>query len=59
MALTPIGIAIDVITRTVGPIGQVVFGAIALFALAVFLGYDPIGMITGFAESWIRGVVGI
>jgi len=59
MAVTPVGIAIEAIQRTIGPIGQIVFGAIALFAVAVFLGYDPVGIVTNWAESWIRGLVGI
>ena len=59
MSVTPIGIVIDAIQRTIGPIGQIVFGAVALFALAVFLGYDPIGIVTGWVESWVRGLVGL
>ena len=59
MAVTPIGIAINAIQRTIAPIGQIVFAAVALFALAVFLGYDPVGVVTNYAESWIRGFVGL
>jgi|GEM_PF-6433319 len=59
MAVTPIGIALKAIQRTIGPIGQLVFGAVALFAVAVFLGYDPVGIVTNAAESWIRGFIGV
>ena len=59
MAVTPVGIAIKAIQRTIGPIGQLAFAAVAVFAVAVFLGYDPVGMVTNAAESWIRGFVGV
>jgi len=59
MAVTPIGVALEAIQRTIGPIGQIAFGAVALFAVAVFLGYDPVAIATNAAESWIRGLVGL
>ena len=59
MAVTPIGIAIKAIQRTIGPIGQLAFAAIAVFAVAVFLGYDPVAIVTNAAESWVRGRVGV
>jgi hypothetical protein len=59
MAVTPIGIAKDVITQTLGPIGQIVFVAIAAFALAAFLGYDPIAIAESWIQTQLRGIVGV
>ncbi|OYR54235.1 hypothetical protein [Halorubrum halodurans] len=59
MAVTPIGIAINAITRTIGPLGQIAFVAIAAFALAAFLGYDPIAIAESWIQTQIRGIVGV
>ena len=59
MALTPIGIAKDAITSTIGPIGQIVFVGIAAVALAAVLGYDPIAIAESWIQTQIRGIVGV
>lgn len=60
MATTPIGIAFSAITgfvRSLAPLGQLFFWGVVAFAGAVALGYDPVGIVESWVQSFLVGQV--